>query len=99
MPLLGGKAVPDVDGAGDCLTDLAGVVQHPGHHVLSNAHSSQLRCNCSSQIMWRCRAVSQPEVVQCLMHGMSDTMGRQMLLAHYQSRSRPARKEERRFSR
>src|SRR5262245_25579835 len=99
MPLLGSKAVPDVDGTGDRLADLAGMVQHPGDDVLPDAHGCQVGGNRSPQVVRRRRVVRQPEIFQSPLHGMCNTMRREVLLTFDQSRSRPAREEEWRFAR
>ncbi len=99
MPLLSGKAVSDVDGPGDRLADLAGVVEDTRHDVLPDAHG----CHCDATVRRRSCGVAglfvQPELLQRPVHGMCDTMRREMLLALDQSRSRPAREEEWQFAR
>src|SRR5262245_53559802 len=89
MPFLGREAMPDVNGPGYGLSDLAGMVQQPGDNILAYAHGCELRGHGSPQIVRRGRVVSQSEFLQCPLHSVSDTMGRQMLLALHQSRSWP----------
>ena len=62
-----------------------------------------MAANCDATVRRRSCGVAglfvQPELLQRPMHGMCDTMRREMLLALDQSRSRPAREEEWRFAR